>query len=111
MRRFSLGRHKKEGGKPMELLPVPRFDIDSLMEDFFDNTFSYFRGFNFFRTPAIDVYDSKDDIVVKADLPGLNKDDIDILVQEDTLTIKGEKKKVKFTKSEKREIKKALRLR
>ncbi|MBF0532200.1 MAG: Hsp20/alpha crystallin family protein [Candidatus Omnitrophica bacterium] len=43
--------------------------------------------------PAMDVYDSKDDIVVKADLPGLTKDEIEINIQENMLTIKGEKKK------------------
>ncbi len=43
--------------------------------------------------PAVDVYDSKDAILVKADLPGLSKDEIDVSVQDDTLVIKGEKKK------------------
>ena len=43
-------------------------------------------------SPAVDVYDSKDSILVKADLPGLNKDEIDINVEDDTLTIRGEKK-------------------
>jgi HSP20 family protein len=42
--------------------------------------------------PAIDVLDSKDSLVVKADLPGLKKEDIDISVQNGTLVIKGEKK-------------------
>lgn len=42
--------------------------------------------------PAIDVHDSKDHIVVKADLPGLKKEDIDVSVQEGTLVIRGEKK-------------------
>ncbi len=42
--------------------------------------------------PAVDVYDSKDNVLVKADLPGLNKDDIDITIQDNTLILKGEKK-------------------
>ncbi len=42
--------------------------------------------------PAIDVYDSKDNVVVKADLPGLTKEDINVSVQDDLLTISGEKK-------------------
>jgi Molecular chaperone (small heat shock protein) len=48
--------------------------------------------------PAVDVYDSKDAIVVKADLPGVNKEDIDISVLNDTLVIKGEKKQEKEVK-------------
>ena len=42
--------------------------------------------------PAIDVYDSHDDIMIKADLPGMNKEDIDVTIHGDTLIIKGEKK-------------------
>jgi HSP20 family protein len=42
--------------------------------------------------PAIDVFDSKDSLVIKADLPGLNKDEIDVSIQDNILTIRGEKK-------------------
>jgi len=43
--------------------------------------------------PAIDIYDSKDSLVVKADLPGLSKDEIDVSIQDNVLTISGEKKR------------------
>jgi HSP20 family protein len=42
--------------------------------------------------PAIDVYDAKDKIIVKADVPGMKKEDIDVSVHKDMLIIKGEKK-------------------
>jgi HSP20 family protein len=42
--------------------------------------------------PLVDIYDSKDNLVVKADLPGLSKDDIQVAIQENILTISGEKK-------------------
>ena len=45
------------------------------------------------REPALDVYEEKDQIVVKAELPGLTKDDIQISISDNILTIKGEKKK------------------
>ncbi len=51
-------------------------------------------------SPAIDVYDSKENILLKADLPGLTKDEIDISVQNNHLIIKGEKKKEKEVKEE-----------
>lgn len=44
-------------------------------------------------SPAIDIYDSKDSLLVKADLPGLTKDEIEISVRDNNLIIKGEKKK------------------
>lgn len=43
--------------------------------------------------PSIDLYDSKDNIVVKADLPGVSKENIDVTIQDNMLTIKGEKKR------------------
>ncbi|HPN73020.1 MAG TPA: Hsp20/alpha crystallin family protein [Candidatus Omnitrophota bacterium] len=49
-------------------------------------------------SPAVDVFDSKDNVMVKADIPGLKKEDIEISVHADTLTIKGEKKEEKETK-------------
>lgn len=43
-------------------------------------------------SPAVDIYDSKDAILVKAEIPGMKKEDIDVSIQADTLIIKGEKK-------------------
>lgn len=43
--------------------------------------------------PTVDVYEEKDDIVVKAELPGIDKDNIKVNLTDHTLTIKGEKKK------------------
>jgi len=40
--------------------------------------------------PAIDMYQTNDDVVVKATLPGLNAEDVDITVTGETLTLRGE---------------------
>ena len=40
------------------------------------------------RMPKIDVLDRDDEIVVRAELPGVDKDNLDISLSEDTLTIK-----------------------
>ena len=45
--------------------------------------------------PAADIYETKDDYVFKLEVPGLNKDDINIELKDNTLSIKGEKKEVK----------------
>lgn len=39
--------------------------------------------------PAIDVYDAGDHIVVKALIPGAKPDDIDLMIEQNTLTLKG----------------------
>ena len=44
-------------------------------------------------SPAVDVYDNKDNLVIKADLPGIKQNEINVSVEDDILTIKGEKKK------------------
>lgn len=43
-------------------------------------------------SPAVDIYDSKDNLLVKADMPGLNKDEIDISIEDDVLVLRGGKK-------------------
>jgi HSP20 family protein len=42
--------------------------------------------------PAVDVFEKDDKFVVKAELPGMKEEDIDVSVVGDTLMIKGEKK-------------------
>lgn len=44
-------------------------------------------------SPAVDIYEEGDDLVVKAELPGINKEDIEVKITDDYLTISGEKKK------------------
>lgn len=50
--------------------------------------------------PTLDMFDKKDEIVIKAELPGIEKEEVDISVTEDTLTIKGEAKKEEEIKDE-----------
>ena len=44
--------------------------------------------------PAVDVYQDKDNVVVRATLPGIKREDVDVTVADDTLTIKGERKQL-----------------
>jgi HSP20 family protein len=43
--------------------------------------------------PSVDVYENENKVVVKAELPGMTDKDIDVNILNNTLTIKGEKKK------------------
>ena len=51
-------------------------------------------------SPAVDMYDNEKEIVIKAEVPGMDKKDINISVADSTLTIKGEMKKEEETKEE-----------
>lgn len=49
-------------------------------------------------SPAIDLYDQKDRLVVKAELPGIEKKDVKVSVDGDILSIKGEVNQEQETK-------------
>jgi HSP20 family protein len=48
--------------------------------------------------PTVDILENNGDIVVKAELPGVKKEDTDITLTDDTITISGEKKEEKEVK-------------
>ena len=50
--------------------------------------------------PSMDVSETKEALVVKAEVPGLDPNDIQISLQEQYLTIKGEKTREKMDKEE-----------
>ncbi len=43
-------------------------------------------------SPAVDIYESENALVLKADLPGVDLKDIDVQVENGTLTVKGARK-------------------
>ena len=50
--------------------------------------------------PAFDVSETEEEIIVKAELPGMNVEDIDITLTDGLLTVKGERKMEKEDKGE-----------
>jgi HSP20 family protein len=81
---------------PLKELETMRRDMDRIWEDLFPvakRVESPWRKANADKGvayPAIDIIDWDAEIVVRAEVPGVKKDDIDISLQEGTLTIKGE---------------------
>jgi HSP20 family protein len=65
--------------RPFSLLPswMPRLKMPEIEE----------------VSPSMDIFTEGDIVVVKAELPGMKKEDIDVSLTEDTITISGEKKK------------------
>ena len=51
-------------------------------------------------SPSVDIFETPDSIVMKAELPGVSRDNIDIQVQDNTLTLKGERKSEHEVKEE-----------
>jgi HSP20 family protein len=52
------------------------------------------------RMPSLDVYEEKDAVVVKAELPGMKKEEVEVNLAGENLTIKGEKKEDKEVKED-----------
>ena len=70
--------------------------IQDRMNRLFEQTLSRSRGEEGAAaatwTPAVDIYETLDTIVIKADLPGVVREDIEIQVDDNTLTLKGERR-------------------
>jgi HSP20 family protein len=76
-----------------------RRDMDRLWDSFFER--GTLRGEDGSEwLPSLDVAETKNEIVVKAEVPGMEPKDIDISLSDGLLTIKGEKKQEKEEKEE-----------
>ena len=51
-------------------------------------------------SPAVDIFETENEIVVKAELPGVDRKDISLNLENNVLTLKGERKFEKETKEE-----------
>lgn len=100
-----------EGGKELEVkraAPLGRWggidEMERQMERFFESVFptGWMRPFRWERPalgelaewrPAVDVVDRDDEIVIRAEIPGVEKDDLDVSMSDSTITIKGTTKR------------------
>ncbi len=74
---------------PVREMVGMRDEMDRFFEDFFSRTPISYEGYGSIN---LDMMQTEDDVVVKASIPGVQADDIDISVTGDTLTIRGEVK-------------------
>lgn len=51
-------------------------------------------------TPSVDIYETENELVLTAEVPGINEKDIEIKIEDNTLTLQGERKFEKETKEE-----------
>ncbi|HKJ39225.1 MAG TPA: Hsp20/alpha crystallin family protein [Anaerolineales bacterium] len=65
--------------------------MDRLFDDAFTRPLSIRDGWSA-SVPAIDMYQTDDDVIVKAALPGIKSDEVQINVNGEMLTLKGEVK-------------------
>jgi HSP20 family protein len=78
-------------------LDTLRREMDRLWQGFFgERVWEPFERWS----PALDLTETKDSLVVKAELPGIDSKDISIDLSGDILTVRGEKKQEKEEKEE-----------
>ena len=79
----------------MNLIPWNPFrEADNLSKDisnFFD--FSPMRFFGGMSSPRVDVYQIDTDVVVKAEIPGITKEDLNVYVDENSIRLSGQSKR------------------
>ena len=76
---------------PFRDMVTLREAMDRLLEDSFVRPHSGLVSGDGVTTLALDVFESADDVTVKASLPGIKPQEVDISITGDVLTIKGEK--------------------
>lgn len=77
----------------------PFQEMEQMFEDFFQRRFfapSWMPRFKFPEVPdvsaSVDMFEEGNDLVIKAEIPGMKKEEISIGFTGDTITISGEKK-------------------
>jgi len=72
----------------------PFREVDSIsrdMETFFER--SPFGFFSRATAPRVDVFETEKDVVVKAEIPGVSKEDLNVYVDENSIRLSGETKR------------------
>jgi HSP20 family protein len=76
--------------EPMRELNALQGEMNRLFSSFFDEGSN--GGTQRRWAPAVDLVEREDSLVLKADLPGMTEDDVEIEVRDSVLTIAGERK-------------------
>lgn len=78
---------------PVRELDTFQADMNRLFDGFFGRRDTAGgNGYTRRWIPAMDLVETDDELVLRADLPGLDRNDIEIEVKDNTLTISGERK-------------------
>ncbi len=75
--------------EPVREMMTLREAMDRLFDDAFTRPLSVRDGWSM-STPAIDMYQTDNEVVVKASIPGLKAEDVQINITGDVLTLKSE---------------------
>ncbi len=83
---------------PFRELNLLRSQMDRIFEDLMGREKEEWRQASWY--PPVDIYETENEIVLKAELPGIDQKDLDVKVEDDTLILRGEKKAEREAKTE-----------
>jgi HSP20 family protein len=86
--------------EPMTELRRLQEEMDRLFESFMRPFSSFAWPVREAVAPPVDVYEKDGNVIVKAELPGLKKEDIEITATEDSISLRGEFKREEEVKKE-----------
>jgi len=86
--------------EPFRDLMTTQREFDRLFKEAFTPFFGEAELSTRTWAPAVDIFETESDIVLKAELPGVNPNDVEIKVEDSTLYLKGERKFEKEVKEE-----------
>lgn len=89
--------------RPQTTMPTPTMfdDMDRWLDRLFRSPLARaFETDSFDFGPAVDVYETDDEVVVKAELPGVKKEDINLSIEDDRLLLSGESRHEEEVKEE-----------
>ena len=72
--------------EPMRQMMSMRDVMDNMLQEFYDRPF----GLREMGFPTMDLVQTEEDVIIKATLPGIKPDDLEITFTDNTLTIKGQ---------------------
>jgi HSP20 family protein len=78
--------------EPLRELGTLQSEMNRLFNTVFEGPTNGAQGAMRRWMPAMDLLESGDDFVLRADLPGMSEDDVNIELEDSTLTISGERK-------------------
>lgn len=91
-------RHDLNKWEPVSDIVSLQDEMNRLFLDFFGRTPGRRLVGDSLWAPVMDIEETKDDIIVKAEIPGMTKEDVKIQVSGDIITISGERKREEETR-------------
>jgi len=83
---------------PLKELSSLRDEMERIFEDLVGRGEGEWKKSTWY--PPVDIYETDNEIVLKAELPGVDQKDVEVRIENDTLILKGEKRIDRDTKTE-----------